>query len=60
MSDDSIIATVGGYPVAAINELRYAGHHVLEASQADDEAEVEDHIASARNHCRRAVNDAVV
>ena len=44
--------------VAAINELRYAGHHVLEASQAEDESEIEDHIASARNHCRRAVNDA--
>ena len=44
--------------VAAINELRYAGHHVLEASQTEDESEIEDHIASARNHCRRAVNDA--
>ena len=44
--------------VAAINELRYAGHHVLEASLAEDESEIEDHIASARNHCRRAVNDA--
>lgn len=44
--------------VAAINELRYAGRHILEASQTDDEVTIEDHIASARNHCRRAVNDA--
>lgn len=44
--------------VAAINELRYAGHHVLAASQTEVDAEIEDHIASARNHCRRAVNDA--
>ena len=44
--------------VAAINELRYAGHHILEAEQLSDEDEVRSHIESARNHCQRAINDA--
>lgn len=44
--------------IAAVNELRYAGHHILEAESEDDEAKRQDHLTSARNHCRRAVQDA--
>lgn len=44
--------------VAAINELRYAGHHILAASKAEDAPEVESNIVEARIHCLRAVNDA--
>lgn len=44
--------------IAAINELRYAGHHILEAENEEDEAKRQDHVTSARNHCLRAVQDA--
>lgn len=44
--------------IAAVNELRYAGHHILEAESEEDEAKRLDHVTSARNHCRRAVQDA--
>lgn len=44
--------------VAAINELRYAGHHILEASKTKDADRMQSHIAEASIHCVRAVNDA--
>ena len=44
--------------IAAVNELRYAGHHILEAESEEDETKRLDHLTSARNHCRRAVQDA--
>jgi len=44
--------------IAAVNELRYAGHHILEAENEEDEAKRQDHLTSARNHCLRAVQDA--
>lgn len=44
--------------VAAINELRYAGHHILEASKSEDADGIQSHIDEAAIHCVRAVNDA--
>lgn len=42
----------------ALNELRYAGHHLLEADGADDEDEKALHLTRAKAHCERAKYDA--
>ena len=42
----------------ALNELRYAGHHLLEASGASDEEEAARHLTRAKAHCERAKFDA--
>ena len=43
---------------AAINELRYAGHHILKASNSTKaESYRHDHLVRADRHCQRAVND---
>ena len=42
----------------ALNELRYAGHHVLAAGSAGDEEEVAQHLTRAKAHCERAKYDA--
>lgn len=42
----------------ALNELRYAGHHLLEADSAFDEADRDKHLIRAKAHCERAKFDA--
>ena len=43
-----------GADTAAINELRYAGYHVLKALSKDNEAEVTEELRRAYRHCLRA------
>lgn len=43
--------------VPAINELRYAGYHLLEALTGDDE-DASDQMAKSINHCKRACYEA--
>ena len=42
----------------AVNELRYAGHHLLWAENAEEDDEREAHEAQAIDHCERAKKDA--
>ena len=42
----------------ALNELRYAGHHLLEADGVENEADKLQHLARAKAHCERARYDA--
>ena len=44
--------------VPSINELRYAGKHLLNAIETDDEAERAEHYVKAERHCIRAKYDA--
>lgn len=48
-----------GVVVPAINELRYAGFHLLEASTADNDEDCSEQLQRAKRHCQRAVYDAV-
>ena len=43
--------------IPAINELRYAGHHLLKA--IDEEGYVSDDLLEAKSHCFRAMYEAV-
>ncbi len=43
----------------AINQLRYAGHHLLEASLATNEDEADALLTKVRQHCERAYYDAL-
>ena len=59
---ESELARFSGFSVyeqpAAINELRYAGHHILKAANsAKNEADKHDNLMRANGHCQRAVND---
>ena len=42
----------------ALNELRYAGHHILAAEAAEDDAVRDSHVRRAVGHCERAKYDA--
>ena len=42
----------------ALNELRYAGHHILEAKSAADDEERLKHEERAVAHCERSIYDA--
>ena len=42
----------------ALNELRYAGHHLLEADGAGNEADKSQQLTRAKAHCERARYDA--
>ena len=44
--------------IPAINELRYAGYHLVSALSENDEQDKESHLVSAINHCRRASYEA--
>jgi hypothetical protein len=48
-----------GIIVPAINELRYAGNHLLRAAAAIDPDEKQKNIERAKNHCKRAHYDAI-
>lgn len=45
-------------PLPAINELRYAGHHLLRAEEAGAQDASDAELDKARNHCLRAIYDA--
>lgn len=45
--------------VPAVNELRYAGYHLLEALSATDPNTAEEALKKAGRHCQRATYDAV-
>ncbi len=42
----------------AINELRYAGHHLLKGLASDDRAKFGAELNDARDHCHRAMYEA--
>ncbi len=42
----------------AINQLRYAGHHLLKALASDDQAAVRHEVDDVRDHCHRAMYEA--
>ena len=44
--------------VPANNELRYAGHHLLQALDGNAEVSKPDELRKAKNHCERAMYDA--
>lgn len=48
----------GDLAVPAVNELRYAGCHLLEALSSDTPHLATEQVARARRHCQRAIFDA--
>lgn len=44
--------------VPANNELRYAGHHLLQALDGQEQISKPDELRKAKNHCERAMYDA--
>ena len=59
---DGFARTVALYREAAAipanNELRYAGHHVLQSLDDEGRATDEDVLRKAKNHCQRAMYEA--
>ena len=51
--------TQEGIVVPAVNELRYAGYHLLQALNLDSSEERAIQITKAENHAKRAIYDAV-
>ena len=47
-----------GADIASVNELRYAGNHLLQALTASDQGSVDDQLQRALRHCERALYDA--
>ena len=47
-----------GLNIPAINELRYAGRHVLDGFLLADPQKANDEFLQAKDHCRRAILDA--
>ena len=45
-------------PIPAHNELRYAGHHLLQSINDEGEVADEDLFRKAKNHCERAMYEA--
>ena len=44
--------------IPAINELRYAGHHLLKALTSDDSGVFDTELNKAESHCQRAMYEA--
>ena len=44
--------------VPANNELRYAGHHLLQALDGQEQVTKPEGLRKAKNHCERAMYDA--
>ena len=44
-------------PIPAINELRYAGHHLLQSIDDDGTIDIES-LGKAKSHCERAMYEA--
>lgn len=47
-----------GLTFPAVNQLRYAGQHLLKSDCADNENSKEEHLKKAKYHCQRAIYDA--
>lgn len=47
-----------GLLLPSINELRYAGFHLLKAINIEDDEQRRDEIRKAQNHCERSIFDA--
>lgn len=45
--------------IPAVNELRYAGFHLLEGLTSNDESQRTEQLTKAHRHCKRACYDAV-
>ena len=45
--------------VPSINELRYAGNHLLKALTSYSNDAKNEHLSKAKSHCKRAIYDAV-
>lgn len=45
-------------PIPAVNELRYAGNHVLKAVTAGDKAVFDQEVLKAKGHCQRSMYEA--
>ncbi len=48
----------GGAVIPAINQLRYAGQHLISACASDDVNVQSEELTKSENHCQRAVYDA--
>jgi len=48
-----------GLFIPSVNQLRYAGQHTLLSILSDDENETENNIYEAKDHCKRAIYDAL-
>ena len=44
--------------IPAINELRYAGHHLLKAPAGEDKAAFQEEVLKAKGHCQRSMYEA--
>ena len=47
-----------GVDILAINELRYAGYHLLKSLTASDDSERDEELRRAESHCERALYEA--
>lgn len=48
-----------GLSIHSVNQLRYAGQHCLASLVIDDDKEIENNIFQAKDHCKRAIYDAM-
>ncbi len=48
-----------GLSIPSINQLRYAGQHTLASLVANNEKVINDNIYEAKDHCKRAIYDAM-
>ncbi len=48
-----------GLSIPSVNQLRYAGQHCLDSLVIDDYKEIENNIYEAKDHCKRAIYDAM-
>jgi len=47
-----------GLILPAVNALRYAGRHLVDAVNFDTDCDPEDELNKAKKHCRRSIYDA--
>lgn len=45
--------------IPSVNELRYAGYHLLQASRLTTDNEIKEEISKANRHTKRAIYDAI-
>jgi len=55
-----VLSNVLAHPMnQAINQLRYAGHHILKSQTADNPTSAQNNLVEAFKHCKRSVYDAM-